>query len=144
MNVKLSEHMTEERQRDIDMAVWHFFTINGHQIYRSNEFTPSREMILAEEYTSMSGKVIGDLVGWRYADMTLQWDTLPQAMLLHLLDAQTQGAVSFVFDDVEGSHTEQVIISVNTSKATRFTNIDGHALWSEVECEVRFINAHSV
>lgn len=101
-------------------------------------------MVLAEEYTSMSGKVIGDLVGWRYEDMTLQWDTLPQAMLLNLIEAQKEGEVTFVFDDVEGSHQEQVIISVNTSRASRFTGIDGLALWQDIEVEVRFLNAHTI
>lgn len=123
---------------------WHFFNINGNQIYRCNEFTPQRQMIIAEEYTSMSGKTIGDLIGWKYADLTLQWDTLPQAMLLHLIDAQKQGQVTFIFDDVEGQHQEDVIISVNTSKATRFTGIDNLALWSDIEVEVRFVNAHSI
>lgn len=136
-------HTTGERQRDIDMT-WHYFTINNKQIYRSNEFTPQRQMILAEEYTSMSGKTIGDLVGWKYDDVTLQWDTLPQAMLLNLIEAQKQGEVTFIFDDVEGQHQENVILSVNTSKATRFTGIDGLALWSDIEVEVRFLNAHPI
>lgn len=79
--------------------------------------------------------------GVRYADMTLNWDTLPQAQLDVLL--AVTGQATLVFTDADGvPHTEQVIPTSRVWVATRFTGLDGNPCWKDVSMGVRFVNAH--
>ena len=114
--------------------------INGHDIYRPNEFTPAREDVYAAEYTTCTGKMIADRIGWKYSDMTLSWDTLPQAMLDVLLGMS--GESTLVFSDSDGEHTEKIIRGAFTNMPTRFTGLDGKAAWQNIAVEVRFIDVH--
>ena len=63
------------------IGVFNNITINGTEIYRSNGFTLSREWIYAGEIVTCTGKVCADVVGWRYSNLQLQWDNLPQDQL---------------------------------------------------------------
>ena len=53
------------------IGIFNTITINGHEIYRGNEFTLQREYIYAGEYETCTGKRCADLVGWRYSDLTV-------------------------------------------------------------------------
>ncbi|SFO07754.1 hypothetical protein SAMN05216515_10682 [Eubacterium pyruvativorans] len=115
-------------------------TINGRDILRPNDFTPSREDVYAAEYTTCTGKLIADRIGWKYADMTLSWDTLPQAMLDVLTGMN--GEATLAFEDNDGLHTERIIRGRFANIPTRFTGIDGNAAWQNISVEVRFIDVH--
>ena len=119
------------------IGVFESITINGVRFYRPNNFSLRREDVLAGEYTTCTGKLIADRIGWKYSDMTLSWDTLPQAML----DALTglSGPVQMVFTDSDGAHTA----TTTRGAPTRFTAYNGAVMWSDVAVEVRFINVHS-
>ena len=82
------------------IGVYNTIQLNGVELFRPNDFSPKREDIYGAEITTCSGKVIADRVGWRYADMTLQWDTLPQAQLDVLL--AVTGQATLVFTDADG------------------------------------------
>lgn len=123
------------------IGVYNTIQLNGVELFRPNDFSPKREDIYGAEITTCSGKVIADRVGWRYADMTLQWDTLPQAQLDVLL--AVTGQATLVFTDADGvPHTEQVIPTSRVWVATRFTGLDGNPCWKDVSMGVRFVNAH--
>lgn len=123
------------------IGIYNTIQLNGVELFRPNDFAPKREDIYGAEITTCSGKVIADRVGWRYADMTLQWDTLPQAQLDVLL--AVTGQATLVFVDADGvSHTEQVIPTSRVWVATRFTGLDGNPCWKDVSMGVRFVNAH--
>jgi len=123
------------------IGVFESITINGVRFYRPNNFSLRREDVLAGEYTTCTGKLIADRIGWKYSDMTLSWDTLPQAML----DALTglSGPVQMVFTDSDGAHTETIIRGAFTNTPTRFTDYNGAVMWSNVSVEVRFVNVHN-
>lgn len=125
------------------MTFWHTITIGDYTFLRPNDFTPEREIILAQEYQTMSGKIRGDIVGWRYKDITLEWGTLPEAMVNNLRALQQAGAVTFAFSDSSGAQSETVLISLNTQTASRYTGHDGQPLWHDIAAEVRFLNAHN-
>lgn len=119
-------------------------SIDNKTIYRGNEFTLEREYIYAGQYETCTGKRIADLVGWRYADLTINWDTLPAAMFEDVLDL-TGLAVDFTFSNEKGqSVTEKVIPLLISSQATRFTNpYDGAEIWRDVSLQIQFTEAHN-
>lgn len=126
------------------IGVFNTIKLDGTDIYRGNDFTLEREYIYAGEYETCTGKRIADVVGWRYADLTIEWDTLPQDMLTVVLGL-TGLAVNFRFSNELGSTvTERVIPQVATSQATRFTNpYDGSVMWKNVQLQLKFVNAHN-
>jgi hypothetical protein len=116
--------------------------INGKEILRPNDFSPQREDIYAAEITTCTGATIADRIGWKYSDMTLEWDTLPQAQLEVLLSMSGEGTITFT--DADGtSRTEQIVRSSAVSTASRATSADGKPVWSDVKVEVRFLDAYN-
>lgn len=116
-------------------------TIDGTEVIRPNEFTLQRENVYAAEIETCTGKRIADLIGWRYSDLTLNFDWLPQDELSALL--AIQGEVSMTFgNEVEETVTEQVIVRTSTATVTRLTDPDGNVAWKGINLEVQFINAH--
>lgn len=126
------------------IGIFNTISIDSEIIYQGNDFTLQREYIYAGEYETCTGKRVADLVGWRYADLTIQWDTLPEEMLGYVMGL-TGEAVDFTFtDELGNSITESVIPTVISSQATRLTNpYDSSAIWRNVSLQLRFINAHN-
>jgi hypothetical protein len=116
--------------------------INGKEILRPNDFSPQREDIYAAEITTCTGATIADRIGWRYSDMTLEWDTLPQSQLEILLSMSGQSTITFTGAD-GASHTESIVRTSAISTASRATSSAGNPVWSDVKVEVRFLNAHN-
>jgi hypothetical protein len=116
--------------------------INGKEILRPNDFSPQREDIYAAEITTCTGATIADRIGWKYSDMTLEWDTLPQAQLEVILSMSGESTITF--NDADGiSHTEKIVRSSAVSTASRATSTDGNPVWSDVKVEVRFLDAYN-
>lgn len=125
------------------LGVFNTIKIGGKVIYRSNNFTLEREYIYAGEITTCTGDYHADVVGWRYSDMELSYDTLPQSMLNYLLEL-TGRSVEMEFVGMNGATvTENVIPTVLSGQVTRFTGEDGNTLWSGISLGLRFINAHN-
>lgn len=124
-------------------GLFNTISIDNNVIYRGNDFTLQREYIYAGEYETCTGKRIADIVGWRYADVTITWDTLSQTMLGYIMGL-TGYAVDFTFTNELGvSVTEKVIPQIISSQATRLTNpYDGTAVWKNVSLQLKFVNAH--
>lgn len=125
------------------IGVFNTITINGTEIFRGNEFTLAREWIYAAEIETCTGKICADVVGWRYQNLKLSWDNLPQDQLQALL-ALSGSAVNMTFsNEANQSVTEAVIPQVTTAQVTRLTDPQGNVAWQGVGLEVRFINAHN-
>lgn len=123
------------------IGVFNTITINGSEVYRPNSFALERENIYAAELVTCTGKRIADLVGWRYADMTLSFDTLPQNMIDALLSIS--GEVSMTFsNELNEQVTERVIVRASTAEVTRMTDYAGDVLWKDFALSISFINAH--
>lgn len=116
--------------------------INGTTVFRPNDFSPQREDIYAAEITTCTGKTIADRIGWKYSDMELSWDTLPQSQLEVLLDMSGESTIEFT--DADGAmHTENIIRTSAVSTSTRSTDVSGNPVWKDVKVEVKFLNAHN-
>lgn len=123
------------------IGIYNTITINGTEVYRPNEFTLQRENVFAGEYETCTGRRIADLIGWRYADMTLSFEMLPEAMMDDLLSIE--GDVNMTFsNELNESVTERVIVRASTAQVTRFTDDQGVVLWKDFGLEISFINAH--
>ena len=122
------------------MTTASYIQINGEDIYRPREFKLEREDIYKGGYTTCTGKYVADRVGWRYADTTLSWDALPQSMIEVLISMSGESTLTFTDADGE-EYTESVIRSSAVYMQHRHT-VDGVTYWTDVECGVRFIDAH--
>lgn len=124
------------------MAIFNTITIGGNTFFRPNDFTPSREYVYSGEITTCTGKIIADLIGWRYADISLEWDTLPQDQLDALLGLSGQ-ETTITFEDADGTTvTESVIPLTHSNTAQRIVS-GGVPAWKDIETSLRFLNVHN-
>ena len=125
------------------IGIFNTITIAGVEVYRGNDFQLSREYIYAGEIETCTGKRCADLVGWRYSDLTVSWDMLPDDQLQVILGLSgEQVAMTFANEEHE-TVTEQVIPTAITSTVTRFTDPQGNVIWKGIGLQIRFIEAHT-
>ena len=125
------------------LGVFNTITIDGKEIYRGNGFTLEREYIYAGEVVTCTGKYCADVVGWKYSDLTIEWDNLPQDQLQAILSLSGQ-AVDMTFSNEQNQTvTESVIPTATTARATRLTDPYGDVAWSGIGLKIKFINAHN-
>lgn len=117
-----------------------YITIDGDQIYKPPGFAPQIEDLYAGEYVTCTGKIVGDKIGWKWADMSLQWDALPQSMV-DILVAMS-GEATMVFDAPQGTQTEKIIRTSAVQLRNRNT-IRGETYWRDVKVDIKFIGAHN-
>ena len=115
--------------------------IGSDEILRPNEFELQREDVLRGEYTSCTGKTIADRIGWKYSDMSLKWDMLPNDQMAIL--AGLSGSETMTFADSDGSHSEEFIRTGFKNTPTRVTGPNGQIVWTDVEMGVKFLNVHN-
>lgn len=125
------------------IGVFNTITLNGEEIFRGNEFNLSREYIYAGEYETMTGKRVGDIVGWRYADLSLTWDNLPQSQLQKVIGLNGSAVAMTFSNEFNENVTEMVIPTVTTAQVTRLTDPQGNVAWSGIGLTLKFINAHN-
>lgn len=118
-----------------------YITINGNQILRPPTFAPQIEDIYAGEYTTCTGKTVGDVVGWKYSDATLTWDALPQSSVDVLVAMSGENTLSFV--NPSGMITTETVIRDSVVQLQNRNTIRGEVWWKNVSVAIRFINAHS-
>lgn len=120
--------------------IFNTITLDNKTFYRPNDFTPEKENVYQGEYTSCTGKTLADCIGWKYADITLEWDTLPDDMMTDLIGLT--GVFTFGFTDSSGVQSENVIITGFANTATRFTE-NGVVMWKNVQLGLKFIDVHN-
>ena len=118
-----------------------YITINGNQILRPPTFAPQIEDIYAGEYTTCTGKTVGDVVGWKYSDATLTWDALPQSSVDVLVAMSGENTLSFV--NPSGMITTETVIRDSVVQLQNRNTIRGEVWWKNVSVQIRFINAHN-
>lgn len=109
-------------------------------IRKPEKFMLKREDVYRGEYTSCTGKLVADRIGWKYDDMTLEWGALAQSDVEILIGLT--GIETLTFDDVDGNHTENIIRTSAVSLKNRNT-IDGVTYWRDVSVDIRFIDTHN-
>ena len=123
-------------------TVFNEITIDGDTIYRGNDFTLVREYLYAGEIETCTGKRCADLIGWRYADMTIAWDALPESQLQDILSLSGE-EVTMTFEGEDGTQAEETVIpTVISSTATRSKDGQGNSIWKGISLGIRFTGAH--
>ena len=125
------------------IGIFNTISIEEGEIFRGNNFSLEREWIYAAEIETCTGKRCADVVGWRYKDLTIQWDNLPQDQLQTSLDLDGSEVNMTFTNEQNQSVTEAVIPLVTTAQITRLTDPQGNVAWSGIGLQVRFINAHN-
>ena len=123
-----------------------YLKINGqYRIPYPNGFTMKKTANITSEYTTITGKRMGDIYGWTYEDQTFSWDTLREDELQTLLNQTNpmNGTFTLTFTDVEdGLKTINAIRVSRVLTKTRFKR-DGYIVWKDVQMEVRFPDAYT-
>lgn len=125
------------------IGIFNTISIEEVEIFRGNNFSLEREWIYAAEIETCTGKRCADVVGWRYKDLTIQWDNLPQDQLQTILNLDGSEVNMTFTNEQNQSVTEAVIPLVTTAQITRLTDPQGNVAWSGIGLQVRFINAHN-
>ena len=118
-----------------------FIKINNEQVVRPPKFAPEKEDIYKGDYTTCTGRIIADRVGWKFADMDLEWGALPQNMIDILIGMD--GVCELEFDDLDGNPcTENVMRMGVVAMRHRYTQ-GGVTIWKDVKVSIRFIGSHT-
>ena len=115
-----------------------YMMINNYSIPYPNDFTLQKVPNIVNEMTTLTGKVVADINGWRYADTTLEWDTLLDADLQNLLTAISTNEFQISFTDIDGNdHTINAVFRGRANvKTPMFHN--GVTVWKDVKITLSF------
>ena len=119
------------------------FTYGGtsYNINRPTELNLKMDDVYAGEYTTCTGRTIADRIGWKFSDLTIEWDALPQDQMTVL--AQMPQTASMTFKGPDGvTYTEDIIRTSFVGFEHRWTH-GGVVLWKSVKLEVSFLNVHN-
>lgn len=118
-----------------------YIIINGEQIPRPPKFSPTRSDIYKGDYVTCTGKTIADKIGWKYADMSLEWDALPQQAVDVLVNMS--GVNTIVFDDLDGELVEEQIVRTSAVALRHRYTQGGVTIWKKVKVDIKFIGSHT-
>lgn len=115
-----------------------YLTIDGKSIPYPNNFTLNKVPNIVNEMTTLTGKTVADINGWKYADTELVWDTLLDEDLQNLLAVIQYNTFQITFYDIDG--TEQTINAVFKGRANVKTPIfyNGATVWKDVSVSLSF------
>ena len=121
------------------MKPWlQYIDINGYKIPYPNNFTLQKVPNIVNEMTTMTGKVVADINGWKYADTELSWGTLLDNDLQNLLDAISVPSFTVSFFDIDGvEHSVNAVFKGRTNVKTPHFYKD-KIVWKDVSVTLSF------
>lgn len=114
-----------------------YITINGKSIPYPNDFQMKKVPNKVATLTTMSGRTISDINGWKYDDTTLSWDTLIEGDLNNLLSAISDNEFQMTFADIDGNHTVTAVLESRVNTKTRFKQ-NGQIVWKDISVVISF------
>ena len=113
-------------------------TINGRDVPYPNDFQLQKVPNIVNEMTTLTGKTVADVNGWKYADTELSWGTLLDEDLQNLLDAISESMFEVTFNDIDGlSHTVTAVFKGRANVKTPLFN-NGATIWKDVSVTLSF------
>lgn len=118
------------------------FKINDLQFKYPDNLKMQRKDNIANSFTTLSGRTVGDIRGWYYADNTLSWPYLTTDEINKLLSA-TNNEFKITFDDIDGTqHTVNAIrTTIKYDKMFRFIN--GNPCFTKIEMGVKYPDVYT-
>ena len=115
-----------------------YLTINGQDVPYPNDFTLQKVPNVVNEMTTLTGRVVADVNGWRYADAELSWDTLLDDDLQNLLTAISSPMFTVSFKDIDGKiRTVNAVLRGRANvKTPMFHN--GSTVWKDIRITLSF------
>lgn len=120
-----------------------YILINDSQVSRPPKFAPQKVDVYKGDYTTCTGKLIADRIGWKYEEMTLEWPALPQSMVDVLVAMDAGGVSTIVFDTLGGFIVQEDIVRVSAVGLRHCYTLRGTTYWKDVKVKIRFINTHT-
>lgn len=114
-----------------------YITINNKLIPYPNDFRMEKVPNKVATLTLMNGKTISDVNGWKYADATLQWDTLLETDLQNLLNAISENEFVMSFNDIDGAHSINAVLESRVNTKTRYKH-NGDIVWKDINVKLSF------
>ena len=115
-----------------------YITINGYDIPYPNDFQLQRVPNIVNEMTTLTGKVVADVNGWRYGDTDLTWNTLLDGDLQNLLAAISSSSFPVKFKDIDGlEHTVNAVLKNRANIKTPMFH-RGATVWRDVSIQLSF------
>lgn len=115
-----------------------YLRINGYDLPYPKSFELHKEPNIVCELTTMTGRRIADVNGWRYADTTIEWGSLYEEDLSDLIQAVSTPDLTIRFKDMEGETvTVDAILKGFTGKRT-LAIYEEKAVWEGVAIAVSF------
>lgn len=121
-----------------------YIRLNGIEFPYPNGFTMQREANIVSSITTMTGRIIADVNGWRYRAQTLNWGVLMPDKLQQLMDivAGVEFDLTFI-DGTEGEKTIKAIATSSTLRKTIHHFENGVPIFNDVSMEVTFPDAYN-
>ena len=121
------------------MKPWlQYIDIDGYKIPYPNNFTLQKVPNVVNEMTTLTGKVVGDINGWRYADTDLTWGTLLDSDLQNLLTAISVPSFVITFYDIDGvEHSVNAVFKGRANVKTPHFYKD-MTVWKDVSVTLSF------
>lgn len=114
-----------------------YININSVSVPYPNGFTMKKEANITAEITTLTGKTVADVNGWKYANTSLKWDTLKETLLQEMLDEVMEPFTITFKDPLDGIVTVNAFLRSQISTKTRYK--DGTSwVWKDVTLEVSF------
>ena len=114
--------------------------INGTKLITPESFALTRNDIYAGEYTTMTGSLIADRVGWKYADLNLKWNILPDSMVQALVSMGASNTFKVEYPD--GTIVEEPVRRASVVALRNRNTINGEVYWRDVSVSITFLEAH--
>ena len=115
-----------------------YITINGYDIPYPNDFQLQKVPNIVNEITTLTGKVVADVNGWRYGDTTLSWGTLLDGDLQNLLAAISASSFTVTFKDIDGvDHSVTAVLRNRANVKTPMFH-RGKTVWRDVSVQLSF------
>lgn len=115
-----------------------YININGYTIPYPNDFQMRKVPNKVASITTMSGKTLNDINGWKYDNTTLQWDTLLDSDLSNMLAAISNSQFELTFTNIDGeTETVNAVLESRVSTKTRRKH-NGKILWKDINVEISF------
>ena len=116
---------------------------NTYDLPMPKHFEMQKTPNIVNELHTMSGNILYDINGWKYADTTIEWGVLYPEMLKRLLNdvirrAELNNTLYLEFTDAEGNAQSILTVVKNFKSAKTLVKYGNEYVWEGVAVTLSF------